>query len=81
MSLGKFLPSSMPRFMTLRDNEGKSLVTAMLPPAGGKDASFRIIVVGKANADPYPQYVAAIKALGAHAGLPLDRERCFPYRR
>ncbi len=72
---------TMPLFATLRDNEGKALVTAMLPPTVRKDPTFRIIIVGKANADPYPQYGKAIKALGAHFGLTLDREHCFPYRR
>ena len=72
---------TMPLFLTLRDNEGKALVTAMLPPAGTKDAGFRSIVVGKANADPYQHYAAAIKALGVHLGQTLDRDRCFPYRK
>lgn len=71
----------MPLFLTLRDNEGKALVTAMLPPRGQKDPNFRCIIVGKANADPYPQFGEAIKKLGTHLGLILDRERCFPYRR
>ena len=72
---------TMPMFVTLRDNEGKALVTAMLPPRGQKDPNFRCIIVGKANADPYPQFGEAIKKLGTHLGLILDRERCFPYRR
>ena len=71
----------MPLFLTLRDAEGNALTTAMLPP-GGKDRSgFRIIIVGASNADPYPQQDAAIAALGAHFGLTLDRDRCFPYGR
>lgn len=72
---------SMPLFLTLRDNEGTPLVTAMLPPATSKEPTFRAIIVGKANADPYPLYGEAIKALGTHIGLKLDRERCFPYRK
>ena len=31
--------------------------------------------------DPYPQHADAIKALGDHFGLTLDRARCYPYRR
>lgn len=81
IGLKSHVQKAMPRFMTLRDNEGKALVTAMLPPAGSKDPSFRTIIVGKGNADPYPHYGAAIKALAAHIGLPLERDRCFPYRR
>lgn len=72
---------SMPIFLTLRDEEGAALVTAMLPPQGQSDQGFTPIVVGPANADPYPAHGAAIEALGRHFGLTLDRARCFPYRR
>ena len=71
----------MPLFLTLRDNEGKGLATAMLPPRGEPDPAFRCIVVGPANADPYPQHADAIRALGDHYGFALDRDRCYPYRR
>lgn len=71
----------MPLFLTLRNNEGKALVTAMLPPGGKEDKAFRPIIVGPGNADPYPSYSDAIKALGKHYGLTLDPARCFPYRR
>lgn len=72
---------SMPLFLTLRDNTGKALVTAMLPPGGRADRTFRCIVVGRNNTDPYPAYGAAIEALGKHYNLTLDPVRCFPYRR
>ena len=72
---------AMPLFLTLRDNEGNPLATAMLPPEGKDDEAFRIIIVGPANADPYPAHEEAIAALGKHFGLSLDRERCFPYKR
>ncbi|MBX9700041.1 MAG: hypothetical protein K2X74_11435 [Acetobacteraceae bacterium] len=72
---------TMPRFLTLRDENGTALVTAMLPPAGGGDPEFRPIVVGPGNADPYPEHAEAIAALGRHVGLTLDRARCYPYRR
>jgi len=68
-------------FLTLRDREGNPLATAMLPPGGHEDDSFRVIIVGPSNADPYPSQGDAIAALGKHFGLPLDRERCFPYSR
>jgi hypothetical protein len=73
----------MPLFLTLRDGEGKGLVTAMLPPGGVDQPGFlfRPIVVGANNSDPYPEHGDAIRALGDHFGLTLDRERCFPYRR
>lgn len=71
---------TMPLFLTLRDAEGEGLATAMLPPGARDDPTFRIIIVGKDNADPYPDHEAAIDALGAHFGLTLDRRRCFPYR-
>ncbi len=75
-----FVQRTTPMFLTLRNNEGMPLVTAMLPPGGKPQASFRPIVVGKSNSDPYPAYGAAIKALSVHLGLSLERERCFPYQ-
>jgi hypothetical protein len=71
----------MPIFLTLRDAEGKALVTAMLPPLGKDDGAFRPIVVGSANSDPYPEHGEAIARLGQHYGLKLDPARCYPYRR
>jgi hypothetical protein len=70
----------MPLFLTLRDAEGQALVTAMLPPGGRPDPTFRIIVVGPENRDPYLQHNEAIAKLGEHFGLTLDRGRCYPYR-
>jgi hypothetical protein len=70
---------SMPLFLTLRDENGQALVTAMLPPAAKSTGGC--IIVGPGNADPYPQYAAAIAALGVHFGITLDRTTCYPYRR
>ena len=53
----------------------------MLPPGGKRDPDFGCIIVGPGNGDPYPDHGDAIKALGAHFGLTLDRARCYPYRR
>jgi hypothetical protein len=72
---------SMPLFLTLRDENGQPLVTAMLPPRGKRDPDFGSIIVGPGNGDPYPDHADAIKTLGAHFGLTLDRARCYPYRR
>src|SRR6266478_6075775 len=36
----------MPLFLTLRDGDGNALATAMLPPNGRDDRSFRPIIVG-----------------------------------
>ena len=71
----------MPMFLTLRDNEGTALVTAMLPPAGQDERSFKPIIVGPGNADPYLTHASAIRELGKHYGLTLDPARCYPYRR
>ena len=71
----------MPLFLTLRDGDGNPLATAMLPPSGRDDRSFRPIVVGPGNADPYPEQGDAIRALGQHYGMTLERARCYPYRR
>jgi hypothetical protein len=59
---------------------GNGLATAMLPPNGRDDPTFRIIIVGPRNSDPYIDHKEAIGALGAHFGLKLDRDDCFPYR-
>jgi hypothetical protein len=69
----------MPLFLTLRDQNGTALVTAMLPPTGR--AGSGCIVVGSGNADPYPDYADAIAALGLHFRMTLDRSSCYPYRR
>jgi hypothetical protein len=69
----------MPLFLTLRDAEGNGLATAMLPPGGRRTVGFRIIIVGRANRDPYPSEGEAIEALAKQFGLTLDRDSCFPY--
>jgi hypothetical protein len=70
----------MPLFLTLRNADGDALATAMLPPGGRPDSTFRSIIVGPDNRDPYPEHADAITALGEHFGLTLDRSRCYPYR-
>ena len=72
---------TMPLFLTLRDEDGKAHVTAMLPPGGREDPDFGCIIVGAANTDPYPHFGEAIAALGDHFDMPLDRVDCYPYRR
>ena len=54
----------MPLFLTLRDNEGNGLATAMLPPGGKDNPGFRKIIVGRGNSDPFPDHKDAINALG-----------------
>jgi len=81
IGLKSHVQRAMPLFLTLRNDEGKPLVTAMLPPGGREDRSFRPIIVGFANADPYGEHAAPIRALADHFGLDLDRARCYPYRR
>lgn len=72
----------MPVFLTLRDGEGAALATAMLPQqAGHDDLACGPMVVGPGNGDPYPEHGEAIRALGRHFGIALDRARCYPYRR
>jgi hypothetical protein len=80
IGLKAHIQRAMPLFLTLRDEEGKALVTAMLPPDGEDDPDFRIIIVGPENRDPYPEHEDTIDALAEHFGLILDRDRCFPYR-
>lgn len=80
IGLAAHIQRAMPLFLTLRDGAGNGLATAMLPPEGRDDPGFRIIIVGPCNSDPYPGHGEAIHALGAHFGLDLKREDCFPYR-
>lgn len=72
---------AMPLFLTLRDEDGKAHVTAMLPPDGGETSDATSIIVGPANADPYPPHADAIAALARHFKIALDRADCYPYRR
>jgi len=81
IGLKDYIRRTMPMFVTLRNNEGKPLVTGMLPPGGKAQPGFRPIIVGESNNDPYPAHGTAIAALAKHLGLPLERERCFPYQR
>jgi peptidoglycan/xylan/chitin deacetylase (PgdA/CDA1 family) len=81
IGLNAHIQRAMPLFLTLRDQDGKAHVTAMLPASGKHDAGARFIIVGPGNADPYPGEGDAIKALGDHFGLILERERCYPYQR
>lgn len=72
---------TMPLFVTLRDEHGAALVTAMVRPATQAEAGFRPVVVGRSNSDPYPAHGDAIEALGRHLGVTLDPATCYPYRR
>ena len=81
IGLKAHIQREMPLFLTLRDGDGNPLATAMLPPNGRDDRSFRPIIVGMANGDPYVEHADAIRALGQHFGLSLERARCYPYRR
>jgi hypothetical protein len=71
----------MPVFLTLRDQEGSGLATAMLPPPGQDARAVRPVIVGAGNSDPFPQHGEAIRRLGDHFGRILDRVWCYPYRR
>ena len=81
IGLASHIKASMPTFATLRDAEGNGLVTAMLPPKASKDRTFTSVVVGPSNTDPYPEHADAIGVLAAYFGVPLERDRCYPYRR
>ena len=80
IGLAAHIQTEMPLFLTLRDGEGNNLVTAMLPPVGQERDGFSPIIVGVSNGDPYPEHGEAIRALGDHFGIKLDRARCYPYR-
>jgi hypothetical protein len=79
IGLNAHVQREMALFLTLRDNEGKGLASAMLPPNGKNKTGFRTIIVGENNGDPYVDYGDAIEALGRHFSLTLLRQDCFPY--
>jgi hypothetical protein len=79
IGLKAHIARTMPRFLTLRAADGEGLATAMLPPEQEPPRDFRIIIVGPANADPYPAQGDSIAALGEHFRIKLPRSECFPY--
>ncbi len=79
IGLERHIRQAMPVFLTLRDQEGRGLATAMLWRPGQRASGSRSIIVGPKNSDPYVQRAKAIQALETHFGLILDRARCFPY--
>ena len=79
IGLKAHITRTMPLFATLRADDGEALVTAMLPPEARNEVNFRTVIVGPENADPYSAHGDAIERLGAHFGLTLPRESCFPY--
>ena len=52
IGLKAHIQSAMPIFLTLRDNEGTPLATAMLPPTGQTEREFRPIIVGTRQLRP-----------------------------
>src|SRR5579864_8436576 len=81
IGLKAHIQREMPLFLTLRESDGTPLATAMLPPNGRDDRSFRPIIVGPNNADPYPEQDDETRAQAQHYGMTLERARCYPYRR
>ena len=76
-----YIKRTMPVFLTLRDDVGKALVTAMIPRREPGRPAPNPVIVGPANSDPYPEHVDAIEDLARHFGRTLDRLQCYPYRR
>src|SRR3974390_2950237 len=81
IGLKAHIQREMPLFLTLRADDGTPLATAMLPPGGKDDRSFRPIIVGAGNADPHPTQGVGIRARAEYYGMALERARCYPYRR
>ena len=79
IGLKAHIQRTMPMFLTLRAKDGTPVVTAILPPSGRDERSFRPIVIGPANTNPYPKYGAAIRTLGERFGLALDPSRSYRY--
>jgi hypothetical protein len=79
IGLKAHLQREMAMFLTLRDDFGVPLATAMLPPSGRPSHAFKTVILGRSNLDPYMKYADCIFALGKHFGLSLDRPRCYPF--
>ncbi len=79
IGLNDHIRRETPLFLTLRDGEGEGLGTAMLSRELREGKKGDAIIVGPANGDPYSKHGDAIAALGAHYGVDLPRETCFPY--
>ena len=77
IGLKAHIQRTMPMFMTLRAQDGTPLVTAILPPAGRDERSFRPLVIGSANTNPYTKHGAAIRKLAEHYSLSLDPTRSY----
>jgi hypothetical protein len=81
IGLKAHIQREMPIFLTLRDDEGNGLATAMLPPEGIDIRLLKPIIVGFENSDPYPEHGDAIRTIAEEFGLTLDRSYCYPYAR
>jgi hypothetical protein len=81
IGLNAYIRRTMPKFLTLRDPDGNGLATAMLTAPAAGMGKTRPIVVGFGNSAPYPEHEGAIRKLGEHFGVELDRLRCYPYSR
>jgi hypothetical protein len=79
IGLKAHLQRVMPVLLTLRDQDGNGLATAMLPPASQDVRSVRPVIVGVGNSDPYPEHGAAIWVLGEHVGRVLDQLPADPH--
>jgi len=77
IGLGAHIARTMPLFLTLRDNEGTPLATAMLPQSACGD--YPPSVVGPDYADAYRSEDGAIAALEKHLGRTLRRESYNPF--
>jgi hypothetical protein len=72
---------TMPTFCTLRGPDGMGLASALLRISPAADTATQAIIVGPSNSDPFPEQGGAIRKLGEHFGIELDRVRCYPYSR
>ena len=79
IGLKAHLQRAMPLFLSLRDEDGTTRVTAMLPQPSDAVQPVRPTILGRANTDPYMRYSDAILALAKHLNLMLERARCYPY--
>jgi hypothetical protein len=79
IGLDAYALRAMPLFLTLRDQEGMPLASAMLPQQTKEASPFRSTIVGPGYADAYAAHDGAIAALEKRFGLSLRRECHNPF--
>ena len=69
----------LPLFLTLRDEDGVGLVTAMVPPEGREERGFRCHPGRPRRPNPRRRASPMLR-WASRLGVALTPARCYPYR-